>query len=364
MTTSFVEPLSTNLESYVEDDRFLVRYAWMAGPPINIAAWTGSRGVGEFSDDRIPNMTLIRLPDARPLGPYEVPAVIIQGDSVGSESSPLSAIAAPVSSTPNPLQRNEGSRLTRFNNSPKQVAYLLMRTFESSGLCLFEHVKGENFDEVKRAYKLVFPGMEALRGEFDFTAERTKMGQIVRGPFLDEVREYLKVGGVAAERLKQMQAPEKRKVPVEILKNAVSMLREMRGATERAWAHYLVKLNGSEREIRRFRDGKPGKADYDQVDERFINNVRPIDIEAMAHTNRTPLDLQQLEAGQAMAATQSDTMMKGFRDLVGKLGQGPSVTMEDIEKLLADREAKRDAWWREELRKLGVLPEEPNPSPE
>lgn len=347
---AYAEPYVSGQETILDNDKFLTRYAFMAGPPIDVSRRIGSQFVGDWRDDTIPNMTLIKLPDARSLGPFEQPAQIIHGDSAGSEGSPLASIPAPVSSTPNSLQRNQGSRLTRFVNVPKMCAYMLMRENEKRGMCLFEHIKGENWDEVKKIYGLIFPPDRTIwQHDFKFDLERTVLGQTVRGPFLDDVRGYLKQGGLAAERLKEMGQPGKRSVPAETLKAAVAMVKEMRLATERAHSYYLVRLNASERDILRFRDGKPGKSDYDQVDERFIGGILPMDILALAHLGRAPID-----ARAAVAQSESDTkaneaMLKGFEMIAGKINQ-PSITIEDVQKLLAER----DAHWRAELEKLGA----------
>lgn len=350
---AYAEPYVSGQESILDNDKFLTRYAFMAGPPIDLSRRVGSQFVGDWRDDTIPNMTLIKLPDARALGPFEQPAQIIHGDSAGNEGSPLASIPAPVSSTPNSLQRNQGSRLTRFVNVPKMCAYMLMRENERRGMCLFEHVKGENWDEVKRIYGLIFPPDRTIwQYDFGFDLERTVNGQTVRGPFLDQVRNYLKQGGLAGERLKEMGQPGKRAVPAETLKAAVTMVKEIRLATERAWSYYLVRLNASERDILRFRDGKPGKADYDQVDERFIGGILPMDILALAHLNRAPIDSREAVANSKAADEANATLLKGFEMMAGKINQ-PSITLEDVQKLLAER----DAHWEAELKKLGASKE-------
>lgn len=360
---AYAEPHVSDSEIAIDNDKFLTRYAFMAGPPIDVSRRLGSQFVGDWRDDTIPNMTLIRLPDARAYGPFEQPAQILHGDSAGSEGSPLASIPAPVSSTPNSLQRNQGSRLTRFVNVPKMCAYMLMRENEKRGMCLFEHLKGENWDEVKKIYGLILPPDRTIWTEtFGFDLERTVNGQTVRGPFLDQVRGYLRQGGLAGERLKEMGQPGKRSVPAETLKAAVSMVKEMRMACDRAWSHYLVRLNASERDILRFRDGKPGKADYDQVDERFVGGILPMDILALAHLGRAPMDSREAVASEKATGEANATMLKGFEMIAGKINQSaqPAITMEDIQKLLD----ARDEHWKAELAKLNAPKEVLDAKPE
>lgn len=350
---AYAEPHVSQQQLVVDNDKFLTRYAFMAGPPIDISRRTFSQFVGDWRDDVIPNMALLRLPDAIAKGPFELDAKSLnQGGSLHGMDIPLAT-----SSTPNldDLKRGQEERLTRFVNVSKMCAYMLMRENEKRGLCLFEHVKGENWDEVKRIYGLILPPDRTIwQHDFGFDLERTVNGQTVRGPFLDQVRVYLKQGGLAGERLKEMGQPGKRAVPAETLKAAVAMVKEMRLAAERAWSYYLVRLNASERDIQRFRDGKPGKADYDQVDERFVGSILPMDILALAHLNRAPLD-----AREAVAKAESDTkaneaLMRGFEMMANKINQpSGAITMEQVQQMLAER----DAHWKEELAKLGASKE-------
>lgn len=232
---------------------------------------------------------------------------------------------------------------------------MLMRENEKRGMCLFETIKGLSWDEVKVIYSLVMPPLQVMVDEFGWDLEREVLGQRVRGPFLDQIREYLKPGGQAAERVKEMGTPGKRAVTAERLRGAKDALLEMRGASNRGWSYFIVRLNETESAVRRFRDGKPGKQDYDQPDERFINSMLPMDIQALANLNRTPIDLQQLAAGAKMTEDSNATMMKGFEMIANKMtaNQPQAVTMEDVQKLLDER----DLYWKAQLDEAGAAKE-------
>lgn len=360
MSTNFahVEPI---VESSVvfDNDVNLERFGWMAGPDIDLQHRSGSQYVGGFRDDLIPARSLLRLPRSVAFGPYEHPATVLYGEEQGSAGA-LIGIAPAASSTPDKTLnalKGTASRLSSFQRPPKWCAYTLMRENEKRGMCLFENVKGFDWEEVKKIYSLIIPpNVQVWREDFNWTMERTVIGQTVKGPFLDEVRAYLKVGGLAGERIKEAAAPGRRTAPAEHLRAATDMIKVMRLACDRAWSYFTVRLNESESAIRRYRDGKPGLQDYAQVDERFVSSRLPMDVLALANLNRTPIDLQQLGAAQAMTRDSNQAMMKGFEMIADKFvaKNTPSLTQEEIFDMFDKKLTERDEFWKSEIVKLSA----------
>jgi len=350
---AYSEPVVPQDQFRAEDDRHLMRFAWKGGAYMDLNRFMPSQFVGAFPDDVIPSHQLVVIPEARSIGPFEVPATIMSGDGSVMQQGPSFAVGsegmvpAPVSATPDRFNPNRGARLTRFTNSPKMCGYILMRKYESEGMCLFEQLKGMAKDEMRKLYALFMP--VKVNGSWDtvkiqalgWDMEREVLGQAVSGPFLDDIRKHLKEGGTAGQWLKETEVPGKGKMATaEQRRDAKYMLLEMRGAATRAWAFLNTRLNDTEKEIRRARDGKPGKEYYDAVDERFTGGVLPLDIVAMANTNRAPIDLQAAREQSAREENQNSVMMQGFNLIADKIAESKqAVTMEDVQRMLAERDA-------------------------
>lgn len=351
---AYAEPVIPEGQFRQEDDRHLMRFAWKGGGAMDLNRFMPSQFVGAFPDDIISAHQLVIIPEARSLGPFEAAATIMSGDGSvmqqGPNFSPGSEgmVPAPTSATPDRNHPNRGSRLTRFTNSPKMCGFILMRKYESEGLCLFEQLKGTPKDEMRKLYSLFMP--VRANGSWDMAKiqalgwemEREVLSQRVSGPFLSDIREHLREGGTAGQWLQDTIKPGTGKMATaEQRRDAKYMLLEMRSAATRSWAFLNTRLNDTEKEIRRARDGKPGKEYYDSVDERFTGGVLPLDIVAMANTNRAPIDLQAAREQSAREENQNSTMMQGFNMIADKIGgNGSGVTAEDVQKMLAENDAK------------------------
>src|SRR5437016_3597858 len=118
---AYAEPRLDEAARQVEDDRHMVRYGLMMGPDVDLGRMSASQFVGEWPGDVIPARQLLTIPEARALGPFEVPATVIHGDSVIHQGPSFGAgmegmVPAAPTSTPDRLRGNTGSRLTRFVN--------------------------------------------------------------------------------------------------------------------------------------------------------------------------------------------------------------------------------------------------------
>ena len=234
-----------------------------------------------------------------------------------------------------------------------------MRANEYRGMCLFEKVKGVEREEVRRMFSLFMP-FNVVKGTWHaseiaalgWDMERDVLGQKVRGPFLDQLRPYLAEGGPAGERLTEQKRVGLGAATAEQLKGAKSMLLEIRAAGERAHLFFSAHLDTSDSEIRRYGDGKPGKQYYDLPDGRYSGGTLPLDVLAMANTKRDPIDKVALREAAKRTDDQNATMLEGFRLIAAEMGaaQKSAVTMEDVQKLIAER----DAFWVAKLEALGV----------
>lgn len=99
------------------------------------------------------------------------------------------------------------------------------------------------------------------------------------------------------------------------------------------------------------------KAGYDQPERRFKNSPVPLDIYLLAHTNRNPLELKQVEAAQAM----SEGMSKPIVELMSRLvenSNGNGVNMAKIEEMFARQQEDFAAKQSEMLEKVKLMEEE------
>jgi hypothetical protein len=181
--------------------------------------------------------------------------------------------------------------------------------------------------------------------------------QAVRGPFLDQLRPYLRQGGPAGQRIMDaVQTAGSRQATAEQIAGAKEMVLQMRAGADRAWGFFNTHLNATESEIRRFRDGKPGKQYYDLPDERFTGGTLPLDIVAMANTGRVPIDMQSASEAASRLTEQNEVYMKGFELIADKIAASNAaaakqgVTVEYLNELLD----QRDAYWKGELDRMGV----------
>ena len=75
-----------------------------------------------------------------------------------------------------------------------------------------------------------------------------------------------------------------------------------------------------------------------------------MDVLALAHLNRTPIDLQQLGAAKEMTQQSNSAMMKGFELIADKFSKQPQgMTPEAIEAMIAKQLAERDEYWKAQL---------------
>lgn len=358
---AFTQPYVPADERSREDDRHLARYAFNAGPDIDLSHFSGSQFVGDFPGEVLHGRRLHKIPEARANGPYEYPAQTVYGDSpMGGEqgASFLTAIPPSPTATPTMLRGNNGSRMTRFVNPPKVCAYMLMRRNESRGLCLFENVKGWSTDEVLKAFGLFWPVTVAgsvnkrMLEELGWEMEREVMGITVHGPFLDQIREHLKEGGLAGQMLKVATSPGSQKGTARDFAAAKQMIIHARGACEVAWASFNGHLNNEESAIMERRQGKPGKRNYDLPDSRFMGGVLPLDIQALANTNRSPIDERQIKDQTTQMEANNSILMRGFELMGEKLAGRGGLSREDLDAALA----ARDKVWEDRLAALGVSP--------
>jgi hypothetical protein len=364
---AFTEPVGTTTP-IIEDDRRLVRYAFMAGPDIDLSRNSGSLFIGDFKDEILPARTLVKLPRATSFGPFEVPATIMHGDSIVQQGPSFTAgmegmIPPPTTATPDIL-RGAKERLTRFTNEPKLCAYILMRANEARGMCLLEHVKGQESEEVLRIYSLFMPirpngALDTqLINDLGWDMEREALGVRVRGPFLDDIREYLREGGAAGQRLTEAAQPGRRNATAEQIKAAKAMLLQMRAACERAWAFFNNHLNIEEAAIIERRNGRPGKRAYDLPDGRFTGGTLPMDIQALANTKRDPMDMKATREQTRQMEDNNAVMLKGFEMVADKIAaaQPKAVTAEDVAQLVDAKMQERDEYWTREIEKMKKSP--------
>jgi hypothetical protein len=332
------------------DDRHLQRWLWMASVPISLSDWSGSRFVGSFENDLLSPKRLIafRPGHAVALGVYEFPAMIMhqQDQGIGDNNGTfLDGVAAPSSV----FDTGRRERLTRYANPPKLCAYLLMKEYERRGLALFEHLKGLDDEVIESVYEAVIPA--EIEAQWAKT-KRVVLEQDVRGPFLDQIRDWLGRPGASP----MADFAKKKGVSKSIVELVKLTSVELRAACNRGWSFENASLNTSEQQIRRYRNGKLGKEYYDSIDERFSGGPLPLDILCLADTGRQPIDLQQVEAARVMSESTSETMMQGMEvfaeRIAAKLADKPTLTAEQVTAIVEKQLKERDAFWQSEIEKL------------
>jgi hypothetical protein len=189
--------------------------------------------------------------------------------------------------------------------------------------------------------------------------ERTVLEVNVEGPFLDQVSEYLKPNGQAGLILKSLAGDSKgRGVAARLLNAAMEMKRVMATACNRAEAFFTVHLNTSDAEIQAKRAGNPGKVYYDLPDFGYVGGTLPLDIQALANMNRSPLDERIANEQSAREEKNHNVTLQGFEMLAGKIGGGGGISTSDLEKIIDAKVAKAkeesNAYWKAELKKLGI----------
>jgi hypothetical protein len=303
------------------EDAKLVRYGWSAGLDIGLSQRTGSRFCGNFPDEKIPRRTLIAFTAALTLAPWEIPAV------VGSRMEDLDARdvlteyeQACIAAEDEGYEHQKSQVLTR---QPRTVAYDIARDYDHYGLCLFEHLKGDNWEELQGYYDLILPeDAYAPDGLLAPVERMSVLGFKVRGTFLDQVRDYVIKRSPANLARAGLDAGQ--------FERAEGVLREMRGACDRAWRHMTKVIAESNLEIRRRNSGGVGKNWYDERDADFLveTNIRP------------------LERSDEAPGEQAGALVKGFREVVRELRSERVGTPEphvspEVQRLAAENASMR-----------------------
>jgi hypothetical protein len=358
------------------DDRWAGRWMINMGSPIGLSEYTGSRFVGKFPDDVLPAKSPIFFAPhaARATGLYEHKAI------TGSQADMAVNLVDDMMSIPvNSGAQGTLAPITRYDNNPKLCAYMLMRDYERRGLCLFETVKGMDEADFLFLYDLIIP--PHIEKEWRKT-KRAVLDHEFRGPFLYQFKEWLGVRGDSPMQKwynANIRELHSHGLDRQQTDKHGAMITALREAVDRAWKWESSSLNDSEAAIRAKRNGEPGKRFYDMPDERFVNPVPPLDLICLVDLNRTPMDLQQMEAAGQMGKATSESIvegMKGFAtELASKMAPQPQtsgVTVEDVEQLLAiQREqmekeaAEREAVWQARVEALlnpGAAVQEPPPA--
>lgn len=337
------------------DDAPLMRWGFMASHPINIATATGSKYLGTWPHDKVPAKQLLMIPEAVNQGPFEFPAQVFT-DGQGFEVDEAGGWFSNMPTTGvkgGPMGSQQGP-LTTFRKPPKMVAYLLMRGYEKRGMCLFEQMAGASEAEMSEIFDLVLPP-HVLTGKV-----RRVLEVDVKGPFLDEIRTYLMATkGKIAEPTDWAKLPEE---AAELKrKHLRHVFREVYAACERAWHFENNHLNETEADIRLFRAGKRGKANYGMPDERYAtaeDPQLPLDLICLADTGRAPLDMQEFAQQSAITGSTNEAMLEGMKTwgesfvkaITEKSAAGVSAA--EVSQMIAQAVAERDAVWERRLTEM------------
>lgn len=323
------------------DDAPLMRWGFMASHPISVANMTGSKYLGSWPHDKVPAKQLLMIPEAVNQGPFEIPAQVYS-DGEGFEIDPAGSWFAnqPTTGVKGGAFGHQQGPTSIFRKPPKMVAYLLMRGYEKRGLCLFEEMAGAGELEMVQLFDLVLPPSVLSR------ATRRILEVDVRGPFLDEIRAYLtSIKGARG------------KLPAE----GRHVFDELYAACERAWHFENNHLNESEADIRMYRAGKRGKANYGMPDERFAtaeDPQLPLDLICLADTDRAPLDMQEFSQQASITNSTNEAMVEGMKVWGDKFvealasKQAAGVSASEVSLMISQAVAERDAVWEARLNEI------------
>jgi hypothetical protein len=331
----FTEAERTRISHRKPDDSHLTRICWMPAFDIDLRHMTGSSFVGAFPDERIPKRTLFffREGEAATYRQKEIPAMVTNEESRLAENYLPPADQIDMLGIPSEVDKSLVN-CQFIINSPRFCANTLMRQYHRYGMCVFEHLNGQE-KQARKFFDLILPP-DAIP-----VTERERCNNVFRGPFLDEVLEYLKRYGrrnieAARKRFKMTGQGEK------LESWALRMLAEMIAGAVKAWQFQNATLNKSEHLIRLKRNGKEGKDWYDERDERFDNPLPAPDLVFLADTNRMPLDLQELAAAQKLAEQTGAATSRGIEGALERF-LGAVGVVQQADPRLAALEAKFDA---------------------
>lgn len=325
----------------------LTRFGMSVFMPIDLRHRTGNRSIGDFSPktDRadgkkmnsqnlafFPYMNLMVFYGVRTDIPFELPAQIVKAGSPEATPAPFDSQIA---------RTNQGVR--ELYKSPRQCIDEIELEYGDMGFVSFDSFMGYEHKDVKAMIDIVYPQIPLIAIP---VTQRTKLEITVKGPFLDEIRHYFRVK--AEERInhaaKEYQFKSEQVDQLDYIKDRLTI------GCEKGWKWANQTLNESESSIK-----EKEKKSYDMPDYRFSQNAIPRDIYLMAHTNRNPIDLKQLEAAQEMTKGVSAPIEKALETLIANQTR-PSIDMDALQQLIEDKMAQQraelQAEFAEERKKL------------
>lgn len=301
-TPRVIEPNESSVQRTLEvqDNSALNRWGWMAGFDIDLSQLSGSNFLGDFPGEKIPRRTLFKIREAMALGPNELPAITSRSE-VEITREHLGVLEEEWAS-------DAGRQSSKtFVNSPGFIAKRLDERFGVEGLAIFEADGLLDLDREKALFlcdSILPPPTEWSDFGMHFIAEREVLSVPYVGPFLDQVREFLRRhSGAYMRNVAHLRGSD--------LQKANAMRSIMITATERAWRFENRILNTSEEQIIRFQNGKRGKEWYDRPDERF-ENARARDLEFLADLGRAPLNEKQIEIAKRLAEGSNSAIVSGM----------------------------------------------------
>lgn len=283
----------------------------------------GSSFIGDFSGEILPAKTPLRIDPTRAYAPYEIKAIAIELASEGEKNS-----LPEVDRHPNSMvSENTAASLVEF----------IRKNYEDFGVAFFPELVGEDSVNVNAAFSTIFS-----ESYFKELADkeggnvRTTEGVDFQGPFLDQIRDYLK-----QNRGKILARPGVTREAREMLSKIIG---ELDKSIEKAWGAANAKLNNTEEQIRDAANGKPGgKPWYDMPDHRFPNSLPPQDLVCLVQTNRVPIDLKQLDASREMSEKMGASVVEGMKQAMAGNNTNGGVSMDDVKKLLAEQASEYEA---------------------
>lgn len=329
----------------------LTRYGMSVLMPVDLRGNIASNAFGDFNPKTtseygkrfnavnipfFPPMTLMPFFGVTVDIPVEIPAKIVKAGSVESMPDEFDVESA----------RSLGGR-RKMTKSARRCLEDVMLDYEDTGFVSFDDLMGEDIKEVRKLIEIVYA--QYPRFAIPVT-ERRKLEFPVKGPFLDEIRNYFKTTVETrikdATRHYDLKAPTVEKL--HYVKEVVIL------GTETAWKFANSTLDSSEAMMSAKEKEKAG---YDQPERRFKNSPVPLDIYLLAHTNRNPLELKQVEAAQAMSQGMAQPLVNLMEKVIEN-SNGNGVNMAKIEEMFAKQEEEFAAKQAEMAEKLKLLEEE------
>lgn len=242
---------------------------------------------------------------------------------------------------------------TSLFKTAKKCAETLHNDYQDSGVYIFDCLIGYGINDpdkgigrCKALLEVVLPYRD--RSVLPETT-RVKNGSPFKGPFLDEMYADVKQNGIARLAAAGVKTADTASVPMRLYNEVRQLLsNNVRRAN--------TILDQTEAEIQNPNEIKRG---YDLPNLEIADAPVSTDLYCLAHVNRVELSKVQLEAskniGEGLANPLADAMNKiaviaeGMSNRPAQVPSGPVMTLEQVEKLMADQEAKMTTQFEKKL---------------